>query len=67
MVKIELRKMDILVEAEAKGRVRGEIRGEKNGALSVLNALSKDPNCGYTVEELAENFGFTVDEIVNWK
>ncbi len=67
----KIERMNILDKAEAKGEIRGEIRGEIKGeikgSLNILNAWANDPKGGYTVEELADKFGFTVEEILNGK
>ena len=47
--------------------LKGEAKGIKEGSLSVLNALANDPEFPYDAEQLAERFGFTVDEILDWK
>ena len=43
----------------------GKEEGIRIGKLNILNALANDPNSNYTAEELAEKFGFTVEEILN--
>ena len=67
----KIERMNILDKAEAKGEIRGEIRGEIKGeikgSLNILNAWANDPKGGHTVEELADKFGFTVEEILNGK
>ena len=41
--------------------------GKVETAALILNALADDHNYDYTIEELAERFGFDVEEIVNRK
>ena len=48
-----------------EGRTEGISEGISKGELNILNALANDPDCGFTVEELAERFGFSVEEILN--
>ena len=59
--------MNIVDEVEAKGEAKGYVKGEVNGSLNVLNVLANDPSCSYSVEGLAEKFGFSVEEILNGK
>ena len=59
----KIKRMNILDKAEARGEIKGEIKG----CLNILNALANDSNSRYTVEELADKFGFTVEEILNGK
>ena len=39
----------------------------KKGALHVLNVLANDSDGRYSVEELAEKFGFSMEEILKGK
>ena len=48
-----------------EGRTEGRTEGISEGKLDILNAWANDSNSNVTVEELAERFGFTVDEILN--
>ena len=44
-----------------------KLEGIKEGSLAVLNSFANDPECPYTIEQLAKKFGFTVDEISKGK
>ncbi len=68
---LELEKRTIFDEFKLvgmkEGMEEGMEEGMKEGSLSVLNALANDPEFPYDAEQLAERFGFTVDEILDWK
>lgn len=57
---------DIKNEGIAEGEAKGEARGVIKGSLNILNALVTDSNSRYTVEELADKFGFTSEQILNY-
>ncbi|SDA43210.1 hypothetical protein [Methanobrevibacter millerae] len=60
---LELEKRTIFDEFKLVGMKEGM----EEGSLSVLNAFANDPEFPYDAEQLAERFGFTVDEILDWK
>lgn len=47
------------------GEEKGIEIGEEKGILKVLKDLANDSSNEKTVEELAEKYGYTVDEILN--
>ena len=55
------------LEGIKEGKAKGKLEGIKEGSLAVLNSFANDPECPYTIEQLAKKFGFTVDEISKGK
>ena len=50
---------------EKKGIAIGEKKGIDKGTLKVLNQLVNESTNNYSVEQLAEKFGYSVEEILN--
>ena len=51
---------EVRLESEAKGKAKA-----KQASLDIFNSL--DPERLYSVEEIAEKFGFSPDELINLK
>ena len=59
---------EVRLESEAKGKAKGKAEGKaeaKQASLDIFNSL--DPERLYSVEEIAEKFGFSPDELINLK
>ncbi len=50
-----------------EGLKEGLEKGRKEGTLNTLNKLVNNPDNIFNLEELAHEFGYTVDEIINGK
>ncbi|WP_149731146.1 hypothetical protein [Methanobrevibacter millerae] len=68
-LKVERRTIfdEFKLEGIKEGKAKGKLEGIKEGSLDVLNSFANDPECPYTIEQLAKKFGFTVDEISKGK
>ena len=68
-LKVERRTIfdEFKLEGIKEGKAKGKLEGIKEGSLAVLNSFANDPECPYTIEQLAKKFGFTVDEISKGK
>lgn len=55
----------MLDKARKEGIAIGEKKGIDKGTLRVLNQLVNDFTNNYSVEQLAEKFGYSVEEILN--
>ena len=54
-------------EGLLQGIEEGMEKGRKEGTLNTLNKLVNNPDNIFNLEELAHEFGYTVDEIINGK